>query len=120
VKSLYELKEKLQEIKEEVAKAWSMIFAVDIVMDNVGVMSIALDEKCILSYTDGVPVGETNLTSLGDISAEGNTLYYFGDHTRMSNKYIISYNDALDALEYWFNTGVLSDKIAWTEELFSP
>ena len=87
IESLDHLEKRLQEIKNEVSKWWNIIFSVDIVLKGIGHISIALDDKCILSFYDEIE--DLYLTSLGDPSAEGKTLYYFGDTSLMSNKYII-------------------------------
>ena len=108
---------RLNEIKNEAATDIKVIFSVDIVNDDMGRLSIGLNDKSIVTYTSADY--EETLTSLGDELAEGKTTYYFGDHSLMSNKYIISYKDALNVLETWITTGTLSREIKWTNELFS-
>ena len=107
---------RLNEIKNEAADIIKGIFSVDIMIQDIGRISIGLDDKCILSYTSAD--FDTTLTSLGDESAKGQTMYYFGDYSLMSNKYIIQYEDALNVLEVWISNGLLSDSIKWTTELY--
>ena len=111
--SFDELKKRLIEIKEQASRIWDIIFSVDVVVENVGRISIALDEKSILAFSNE----EISLTSLGDSLAEGTTICFFGDCSEMSNKYIIAYTDALEALEFWINTGEISKNIKWTDEI---
>ena len=116
IESFSSLKIRLHEIKNDAAVFIKGIFSVDIVIQDIGRISIGLDEKCILSYTSAD--FEEVLTSLGDKSAQGYTMYYFGDCSLMSNKYIIQYKDALNVLEVWIREGSLSDNIKWTKELY--
>ena len=75
-----------------------------------------LDSKCILTYTS--EDFEETFTSLGDETAQGETVYYFGDYTLMSNKYIIPYEQAMEAIKVSVDTGKLSKSIKWTDKLF--
>jgi len=110
------LKSKLIEIKNEATGIIKSIFTVDVVVDGKGRMSIGLDEDSILAYTSFD--FEDNMTSLGNESSQGTTLYYFGDYSIMSNKYIIPYNTALDVLKTWIEFGEISDIIQWTDEIY--
>ena len=112
--SFAELEKRLQEIKKEAESIIKGIFSADIVVAGVGRISVALDENCILTYTSEDL--ENTLTSLGDESAQGETLYYFGDYSEMSNKYIIPYQEAQKVLEQWVQYGIISDKIKWTNK----
>ena len=114
VESFEQLKKRLQEIKKQAATIWGeIIFSVDVIVENVGTLSIALDEKCILQYYNAVE--DFYLTSSGDPLAEGNTKYFFGCYIEMSNKYIIHYDDALEELRFFINHGTLSDNVKWTD-----
>ena len=114
--SLSELLSALQKIAIEASSVMEIIFSADVVVEGAGRVSVGLDQKCILAYTS--EDFEEILTSLGDEDAKGDTLYYFGDYTSMSNKYIISFNDAIKVLDVWIENGELSDSIKWTEKLF--
>ncbi len=83
---------------------------------GLGRISVGLDAKCILTYTS--EDFEETLTSLGDETAQGETVYYFGDYTLMSNKYIIPYEQAVETIKVSANTGKLSKSIKWTDKLF--
>lgn len=111
-----ELLSTLQKIKLEASAIIDCIFSADIAVEGAGRISVGLDEKCILTYTSE-DFDET-LTSLGDEKAQGETMYYFGDYTLMSNKYIISYEEAIEALKIWVIEGELSTNIKWTDKLF--
>lgn len=110
------LHEQLQSIKGETAALFTAPFAVDAVINEIGRMSIGLDENTVLCYKSADL--ETQLTSLGDPNAEGNVTFYFGDYSAMSKKYLIPYELALDVLEYWTETGELSGKVVWTNKLY--
>ena len=110
------LREQLQRIKEETSGIFGAPFSVDVVIEETGIMSIGLAEETVLCYKSADL--ETQLTSLGDPLSEGDTSFYFGDYSLISNKYLIPYETALEILEYWINTGKLSDKAVWTEELY--
>jgi len=116
INSFESLKIRLEEIKNEASDIIKSIFSVDIIVENAGIISIGLNEKSILSYTSAD--FEETLTSLGDESALGKTLYYFGDYSLMSNKYIVPYSEALNVIDLWINEGILSTKIEWTEALY--
>ena len=116
INSFESLKSRLEEIKNEASDIIKSVFSVDVVVEDIGRISIGLDEKSILSYTSAD--FEETLTSLGDESALGETTYYFGDYSLMSNKYIVPYSEALNAIELWINHGELSAKIKWTETLY--
>lgn len=116
IDSMESLVKDLQEAKNKASTIIKGIFAVDILVKDIGRISIGLDEKCILTYTS--EDFEKSLTSLGDESAQGETMYYFGDYSLMSNKYIISFTNALTVLEELIYTGALSESIKWTEQLF--
>ena len=114
--SLSELLSTFQKIVVETLPVIKIIFAADVVVEGAGRISVGLNQKCILAYTS--EDFEETLTSLGDEDAKGNTWYYFGDYTLMSNKYIIPFDDAIKVLSIWIESGKLSDSIKWTEKLF--
>ena len=114
--SLSELLSTFQKIVVEALPVIKIIFAADVVVEGAGRISVGLNQKCILAYTS--EDFEETLTSLGDEDAKGNTWYYFGDYTLMSNKYIIPFDDAIKVLNIWIESGKLSDSIKWTEKLF--
>lgn len=112
--ALSELLSTFQKIVTESSSVIKTIFTADVVVEGAGRISGGLNQKCILAYTS--EDSEETLTSLGDEEAEGDTLYYFGDYTRMSNKYIISFDDAIEVLKVWIESGKLSDSIKWTDK----
>ena len=114
--SLSELLSTFQKIAIEASSKIKIIFTADVVVEGVGRISVGLNQKCILAYTSE-DFKET-LTSLGNEDAEGETLYYFGDDTSMSNKYIIPFDDAIKVLKVWIENEKLSDSIKWTDKLF--
>lgn len=116
VGSLSELISTLQKITIEASSITEISFSADVVVEGAGRISVGLGQKCILAYTS--EDFEETLTSLGDEDAEGETLYYFGDYTSMSNKYIISFDDAIKVLDVWIENGKLSDSVKWTDKLF--
>ena len=114
--SLSELLSAFQKIESEASTVMDIIFSADVVVEGAGRISVGLDQNCILTYTS--EDFEDTLTSLGNENAYGETDYYFGDYTSMSNKYIIPFDDAVKVLEVWINSGKLSDSIKWTNKLF--
>ena len=110
------LREQLQTIGNETVNIFNAPFTVDVVIDEIGRMSIGLDKNTVLCYKSADL--ETQLTALGDLSAEGNVSFYFGDYSVMSRKYLIPYEIALDVLEHWTETGELSGKVMWTDKLY--
>jgi len=111
--SLEQLRARLEEIKEEASGTIDCAYAVDLVCAGVGRMSIALGERSVLSYYDEAE--DYYLTSLGDPLASGETAFYFGDYSLLSNKYVIPLKVALEALEFWINQKALSNKVGWTD-----
>lgn len=116
IRSFSELLSTFQTIAAEASPIIKIIFTADVVVEGAGRISVGLNQKCILSYTS--EDFEETLTSLGDEDAEGNTWYYFGNYTLMSNKYIIPFDDAIKVLRIWIEHGELSDSIKWTDKLF--
>jgi hypothetical protein len=115
IDSFESIKDKLNQIRGEASNVINAVFSVDVVVDGIGRISVSLDERSILSYTSDDY--EKTLTSRGDETAEGETLYYFGDYSLMSNKYIIPYEDAISVLELWISDATLSDRIKWIDRL---
>jgi len=120
--SLEQLEKRLYELKgiltiEKNSDGLKCIATVDVVMESIGRISIALDEKCILLFYD--ETDDIYFNSLGDPFIEGDTeeLYDFGQPAESSNKYIIQYKDGLIALKDWIDTKKLSKKIKWTNEI---
>ena len=106
----------LQKIKAEALPVIDGIFCADVVIGGFGRISVGLDSKCILTFTS--EDFEETLTSLGDETAQGETVYYFGDYTLMSNKYIIPYEQAMEAIKVSVDAGKLSKSIKWADKLF--
>ena len=116
VHSTDELAARLQEIALEAIPVIDGIFSADVVVEGFGRISVGTHKKCILTYTS--EDFEETLTSFGDETEQGDTIYYFGDYTSMSNKYIIPYDRAIEVLKIFVTTGKLSDNIRWTDKLF--
>ena len=116
VNSPDDLKTNLQHINNEAAGTIQAIFCVDIVVEKKGRLSIGLDNKSILTYIS--EDFDEALTSLGDKFAQGETMYYLGEYSLMSNKYVIPFAKAIAVVEYWILHGELSDAIEWTDEIF--
>lgn len=116
IHSTDELVARLQEIALEAIPVIDGIFSADVVVEDFGRISVGLNQRCILTYTS--EDFEETLTSLGDETSQGDTVYYFGDYTSMSNKYIIPYDCAIEALKIFVTTGRLSENINWTDKLF--
>lgn len=115
VDSFDSLQVQLQKIKRETEGIFTAPFSVDVVIEGKGRMSIALDDNTVLCYKSEDL--EIRLTTVGDVSAEGDVTIYFGDYSILSRRYFITYNLALDVLNDWIKTGELSDKVRWTDEL---
>lgn len=114
--SFFELKQRLEQIKDEYNPLLGMPYSVDLVREGEGRMSVGLGEQeMMLFYTS--EDGEI-LNSVGDRDREGTICFYFGDQTELSTKYLIPINNALLAIDEWFEKGILSDIIKWTEEIF--
>ena len=116
IDSFIGLQQQLEKIKKETMGIFTAPFSVDVVIDEIGRISIALDETTMLCYKSADL--EFQLTAIGDLAAEGYATVYFGDYSIMSKKYLISYNLALDILDFWINTGKLSDQVSWTDKIF--
>ena len=110
------LREQLQRITNETSGIFSSPFSVDVVIKEIGIISIGLAQNTVLCYKSSDL--QTQLTALGDINSEGNTSFYFGDYSLISNKYLIPYDLALDIINDWIKTGILSDKVIWTDALY--
>ena len=107
---------KLDQIRIEAAELFPAVFCVDIVIKNTGRLAIGLDDKSMLMYTS--EDFEESLTSLGDRTAQGETMFYSGDYCLMSNKYIISYANAMEVVKTWFYERKISDIVEWADVLY--
>ena len=108
ITSCKQLEKRLEEIKAEYSKVNSegikCIFTVNVVMDGIGSLSIALDEKCVLMFYDEIE--DFYLSSLGDSLCKGVTkdLYDFGQLAETEKMYIVSYENGLEAVKDWLLT----------------
>lgn len=110
------LREQLQRITNETSGIFSSPFSVDVVIKEIGIIGVGLAPNTVLCYKSSDL--QTQLTALGDINSEGNTSFYFGDYSLISNKYLIPYDLALDIINDWIKTGILSDRVIWTDALY--
>lgn len=93
-------------------------YAVDLVREE-GRLAVGMaDDSWVLSFFPAD--GGSARNSLGNPAATGGTAFYFGDHTEMSNKYLIPRALAIDAVRQWCADGSLSAAVVWTEFNFSP
>lgn len=106
----------LEQIRAEAAKLFHAVFCVDIVTRNVGRLSIGLSDRSILMYTSDDL--EEPRTSMGDRTAQGETMFYLGDYSLMSDKYIIPYVKAMEVVKNWIDEGQMGNILEWTNELF--
>lgn len=115
--SFSELQQRLLTIRDQYRAVLNIPYAVDLVREGTGRLSVGLgdDEWMLFFYSED---GDVVLNSLGNDAAEGTVVFYFGDHTELSRKYLIPFQDALDVIKVWFEEGVLSDIIKWTEEIY--
>jgi hypothetical protein len=114
-KEVIVLYDQLNEIKKETQEIFKAPFGVDVVIDNIGRISIGLADQTILCYkSDDF---EIQLTAVGNIDAQGETMFYFGDYSSMSNKYLISFDSGVEIINEWIKYGILPAKVDWTEEI---
>jgi hypothetical protein len=120
IDSAEQLEKRLEEIKAERSvtdqQGLKCIPTVDIVIEGIGRISIALNEKCVLMFYDEIE--DCYFSSLGDTSLKGRTkdLYNFGQLSETEQMYIVPYKDGLEAVKEWFNTKNISRKIKWTDD----
>ena len=106
------LVKRLQEIKREAKNHWTINFSVDIAVKDIGCMSVGLgDNESVITWYNSSE--DAYLTSLGDESASGFTIYHFGDWTEMPNKHSISWEKAVMTMRAWVETGETGDCINW-------
>lgn len=115
-KDITNLEQQLDDIREETKDIFTSSFGVDIVIDGIGRISIGIAQKTIVCYkSDDFDI---QLTAVGDINIGGETSFYFGDYSLMSNKYLIPYELGLKIIKNWISTGELLDEVKWTNEVF--
>ena len=115
-KEVVDLNNQLNEIKQKVQNVFNAPFGVDIVVTGLGMISIGLAEQTILCYkTEDF---EDQLTAVGDINVQGETMFYFGDYSLMSNKYLIPFNLGVEIINEWIKSGKLPTIVEWTEEIY--
>ena len=115
-KEVVDLNNQLNEIKQEVQNVFNAPFGVDIVAAGLGMISIGLAEQTILCYKS--EDFEDQLTAVGDINVQGETMFYFGDYSLMSNKYLIPFNLGVEIINEWIKSGKLPTIVEWTEEIY--
>jgi hypothetical protein len=114
--SLVGLIQRLDELAAHYEPICGIAYAVDLTREG-GRLAVGMShEGWMLSFfpaNDGTP-----LNSVGDRAAAGSVSFFFGDHTPMSRKYLIPRSLAMQALADWWERGVPSPAVAWTEESF--
>lgn len=115
-KDVVNLFDQLNEIEKETNNIFKAPFGVDVVISGIGRISIGLAAQTVLCYISDDY--ETQLTAVGDINAQGETMFYFGDYALMSNKYLIPFNSGVEIVNEWIKDGILPMRVDWTEELF--
>ena len=115
-KEVVDLHSQLDEIKQEVQNIFSAPFGVDIVAPGLGMISIGLTEQTVLCFKSEDL--DEQLTAVGDDNAQGESTFYFGDYSVMSNKYLIPYDLGVDVINEWIKDGKLPSKIEWTVEIY--
>jgi len=110
-----ELDSILRNIQEQTGSLFSCPFTVDIVLQDIGRISVGLADPTILCYCSADL--NTQLSSVGNLSAEGTVSFYFGDYSVISSKHLIPYPLALKELEHFIDTKELSSSICWTQKL---
>lgn len=115
-KDVVDLYNQLNEIKQETQDIFTAPFGVDIVINGIGRISIGLVEQTVLCYKSDDY--ETQLTAVGNMDAQGETMFYFGDYVLMSNKYLMSFDSGIEIINEWIKGGILPTKVNWTEEIF--
>ena len=115
-KEVVDLNNQLNEIKQEVQNVFNAPFGVDIVVAGLGMISIGLAEQTILCYKS--EDFEDQFTAVGDINVQGETMFYFGDYSLMSNKYLIPFNLGVEIINEWIKSGKLPTIVEWTEEIY--
>jgi Immunity protein Imm1 len=112
-----ELERRLEEIRNEYNRLLKMPYSVDLIRGGIGILSVGLgDGYWILAYHPEAE--EQSLTSLGDESADGDVLFFFGDHTLLSRKYLVPRESALSAVRTWFEEGKIGQDVRWTSKLY--
>ena len=115
--SFDDLKLRLENIRDKYNALLKMSYSVDLVREGVGHLSVGLgyEQWMLFYYSED---GEMVLNSLGDEDVEGTVLFYFGDRTELSKKYLVPEENALEVIRVWFEQGELSDAIKWTEKIY--
>jgi hypothetical protein len=116
--SFTELLGRLESIRSEYSALHGMPFGVDLVRE-LGRLVVGLgDGEWLLMYHPADEDTEPTVYSLGNMQAEGTVPFYLGDASLMSRKYTVSRSDALRVLQTWFEDGILSDAVKWTDKIF--
>ena len=114
-KEIVDIINQLNEIKQETQGIFMAPFGIDIVAQGLGRMSVALSDQTVLCYkSDDL---EHQLTAIGNMEAHGETEFYFGDYSNMSDKYLISFDLAIAIIKEWLQCGMLPKTVNWTEEI---
>ena len=114
-----ELMRRLDQIGKEYGQRLGIPYAVDLIRDGVGTLSVGLgDEQSILMFFSSSE--EEPVYSLGNEQATGVCRFYFGDVTALSRKYLVPRSAADSVIREWFEFGTLGDFVHWTREIYWP
>jgi hypothetical protein len=107
---------RLRAIGAEFSRRVGMPFGIDLVATNGDRLSVALglNNAVVSRFNDTVA---ESVTAVGDPSAVGSTLFYFGDHTLMPNTFLISVEVALRIVRQWCEDSTLSPLTEWTSQI---
>jgi hypothetical protein len=116
VDSLEQVLSRLRAIGQEFSPRVKMPFGIDLVDADGERLSVALGpHAAVISHFS--EKDSESVTAVGDRNATGDTLFYFGDHTLMPNKFLIPVDVAWRIIEEWCEHAKLSSVAQWTRAI---
>lgn len=116
VSSFSSLVDRVRTIGQEYSARVKMPFGLDLLAENGDRLSIALgSDHAVISRFSAEH--EDTITAVGDPDATGSTTFYFGDHSLMPNKFVISSEVAWKIIQEWCESGTLSCAASWTSQI---
>ena len=107
---------RLESIGREFSPRVRMPFGIDLVATNGDRLSVAIGlGGAVVSHYNDKTV-ET-VIAVGNPAAVGNTLFYFGDHTLIPNKFLLPVDLALHVVREWCERNTLSSLAQWSPRI---
>ncbi len=110
VRSVEDLRSLISKVVDEISANSDSPVGIDLEREDGSAMSIAPGKT---GWAIVATFGDEQRCSIGNKEAGGVEAFYFDQWTEIPKSWLIPEEKALPAIEEWFETGKLSDRIEW-------